>query len=191
MKLLLIALIGIGGSAAIACSGSDSVPSGGRTDGGAGTPGGTGGGNSGTGGGSSGAGGASTGGSVGTGGSSGAGECTVDTDCGGLNRYCNAQHICIECKSNSDCTGGMVCNTGPGDCTQSCTAASDCTGSYPACDTAKGLCVECTSEADCAGNGVDVHCVTETSECKPCRSSIDCRPPMPVCNDVYECVAVQ
>jgi len=189
----------IAASVIIGCSSDSTAPAGG-TEGGAGAPAAGGampdaGAGTSTGGGSS-SGGASSGC---TAGSCGAGvcdvasgqcvECVADGDCSGANHFCNADKVCIECKSNSDCGSNQVCNTGPGDCTESCTTTADCAGAYPVCDTQKKLCVECTSNADCAGSAPDSLCYAATSECKQCLTSADCSGATPVCDQGHSCVA--
>ncbi|MGZ3419423.1 MAG: hypothetical protein ACXWUG_25365 [Polyangiales bacterium] len=74
--------------------------------------------------------------------------CHADEGCGG--KKCDvANHECVTCVSNGDCTAGEVCSAG--ECVPMCSASSPCPGALTCCSAA---CVDpATNLENCGGCG--------------------------------------
>jgi MYXO-CTERM domain-containing protein len=86
---------------------------------------------------------------------------------------------CVVCEVNSDCTStaAPVCDTTANTCVQ-CLSNTDCSGSRPVCDTTSNLCVACQSSSDCGG--ATPVCNTATSTCQPCQNDYAATNPGPL-----------
>lgn len=92
------------------------------------------------------------------------------------------------CTSNSDCTGGKLCNAVTGNCV-GCFNDTNCSGSTPVCDLSTATCVEgCLSNSDCSGATPKCNISTKTCEAG-CVSNTDCPIETPICKtDDSTCV---
>jgi hypothetical protein len=105
---------------------------------------------------------------------------------------------CVECKDDSTCKGGKVCNTDTNQCVQ-CVDHTKCSGTTPLCsgnqcvscnglaateckskNTAQpacaptGACVQCTDNTGCAGNGNLLVCKPDAYTCVQCLDDGKC-----------------
>ncbi|HKO51964.1 MAG TPA: hypothetical protein VJV79_29850 [Polyangiaceae bacterium] len=94
--------------------------------------------------------------------------CGSDTDCKhGYGSYiCSTDNQCLKvaCASDEDCFG-RVCDVAQHECVD-CREDADCTGFYRACNTATAKCAECTSNAHCKLASEPV-CDVANSSCEP------------------------
>ncbi len=98
--------------------------------------------------------------------------CATNTDCTG-GTVCNtAAHTCVACLQNGDCSAGSVCTANVCVKAISCISDVQCKASKQVCDTATKACVDCNAKTDCATGQSCVanSCVTV----KTCGSSKDC-----------------
>lgn len=89
-------------------------------------------------------------------------ECTSDTDCSG-GEVCNTTtQLCVECLEDGDCSGGTpVCRVTNNTCVE-CLNDTHCSGGTPVCDVGSSTCVECNDDPDCPGAEV---CTDNTCAC--------------------------
>jgi hypothetical protein len=105
---------------------------------------------------------------------------------------------CVECKDNSTCQDGKVCNTETNQCVQ-CVDHTKCSGTTPLCSANQcvscnglaatecksknaaqpacaptGACVQCTDNTGCTGNGNLLVCKPETFTCVQCLDDSKC-----------------
>ena len=121
-------------------------------------------------------------------------ECAQDSHCGLAEPACDLDGECRECTDDSFCSGERsVCNLDENECQVPCTAAADCEGDTPFCDTdagrcvecegdqncenqetcsALGVCIECSTDAECGGE--DPFCRVAEGKCVECQSAADC-----------------
>ena len=94
------------------------------------------------------------------------GACLAGQTCNDLTNTCEGTPVEIECKRNSDCTGGLVCENSH--CVATCKNNDDCGGTL-VCRNDK--CVpECENNDDCEGD-----LVCRNKQCKPeCENKDDC-----------------
>jgi hypothetical protein len=121
--------------------------------------------------------------------------CTQDADCGAGSprRHCRVEanpndNRCVQCTQKADCDGDDVCDTGPGECTSSCSGENQCKSPKPICSGPPGgLCVGCLSNDDCSGT--TPQCNTSRKECVPCVDNLPCTNPVAsVCSPSNRCV---
>lgn len=129
--------------------------------------------------------------------------CNVSSDCGPF-EICDSSNQCAQnlggCASNTDCSGGQVCNSGVCEDTTTCTSNDDCFA-QEICLFQTGTCflppVEtCTSEQDSCSFGrfcdlISRKCSTITRGQK-CNTHTDCRAidfcsGLGVCVENFEC----
>jgi hypothetical protein len=111
--------------------------------------------------------------------------CTEDLDCiNGLQRFCSDDNVCVQCKSDGDCTAaGSHCVAGV--CQAGCTANEHC-GQLEACQEGECVHVGCSTDRQCyfltgddRSRCVDKNCQT------PCKNDAECADPFHICaNDV-------
>lgn len=107
--------------------------------------------------------------------------CTADS-CGAAGFCDETSGVCVECRDNTDCGPGQVCNAFSNQCTGGgggCTANEDCDRGF--CDTSKGACVECLDNNNCGAGQV---CDTLTQACitqQGCTNDFNCSGATPVC----------
>ncbi|MGE0791312.1 MAG: hypothetical protein AB7S26_36900 [Sandaracinaceae bacterium] len=89
----------------------------------------------------------------------------TDSGCSAGTPLCDAAMgaagMCVECLSNSDCPAMTFCNPS-GMCTPGCASDTDCTGGQ-VCDTAAMMCVACLDSM--TGGGIDNGCTMATPVC--------------------------
>src|SRR5690242_6007586 len=79
-----------------------------------------------------------------------AASCATSATCAFPTPYCSPTlHACVQCTSNRNCDGGLVCDVAHGVC-RTCNGDSDCPASKPYCDLAGGACIECVTDANCS-----------------------------------------
>lgn len=82
-------------------------------------------------------------------------ECYQAGHCAPPRPYClTGQHLCVACRDNNDCTGGLRCSAAH-ECTAvTCQSDADCSAlvNTPHCDAQSGDCVECTLNSHCGTN---------------------------------------
>ncbi len=128
--------------------------------------------------------------------------CAADADCSGATPVCALDPtdfkagLCVACKDNTKCTGGLVCNKSQSSADDTCVPCQkdgECKAptarclmsSPPASDggseggasdagSAGGKCVECTASADCATSTKGTVCDTPTNVCRGCASDTEC-----------------
>ena len=75
-------------------------------------------------------------------------QCATNADCSGGTPVCEvAAHLCVGCLNDSDCGSGKVCLSQS--CSTGCSAAHPMCGAGFVCDTNQGICVGCVSDKDC------------------------------------------
>lgn len=74
------------------------------------------------------------------------------------------------CKTNTDCTGGKVCDTQTSSCVV-CLSDTQCSGSTPKCQVSTHTCVKCLTNTDCPSGEV---CSNGTCVGAPCTTNTDC-----------------
>ncbi len=99
-------------------------------------------------------------------------SCRSNSDCpsNSIARYCNsATHICVQCISDSQCSGEEVCENGvckANACKtpESCKSDGDCpsNSTAPRCDPAAKRCVQCVTSSHCSAG--------ETCESGVCKA---------------------
>jgi hypothetical protein len=79
-----------------------------------------------------------------------AASCTTSATCAFPTPYCSpALHACVQCTSDRNCDGGLVCDIAHGVC-RTCNGDADCSSARPYCDLAAGACIECVTDANCS-----------------------------------------
>lgn len=107
--------------------------------------------------------------------------CSADS-CGAAGFCDENTGTCVQCRDNTDCPDGQVCNAFTRECTSDvagCTGDDDCDRGF--CDTARGACVDCLDDDDCGEGQV---CDTLTRSCitqQGCTSDFNCSGATPVC----------
>jgi hypothetical protein len=77
-------------------------------------------------------------------------SCTTSATCAFPTPYCSpALHACVQCTSDRNCDGGLVCDVLHGVC-RTCNGDADCPSSKPYCDLVGGACIECVTDANCS-----------------------------------------
>ncbi len=99
-------------------------------------------------------------------------SCRSNSDCpsNSIAKYCNsATHVCVQCISDSQCSGEEVCENGVCKATacktpESCKSDSDCpsNSTAPHCDSAAKRCVQCVTSSHCSAG--------ETCESGVCKA---------------------
>jgi Cys-rich repeat protein len=116
--------------------------------------------------------------------------CTADS-CGAAGFCDDNTGTCVQCRDNTDCPDGEVCNAFTRECTSAvagCTGDQDCDRGF--CDTGSGACVDCLDDGDCGEAQV---CDTLTRSCitqQGCTSDFNCSGTTPVC-ETNSAVCVQ
>lgn len=67
---------------------------------------------------------------------------------------------------------GRACNAQAGEC-DGCSASSECSAPFNACDPSSRLCVVCAGDADCVRVGAGKRCL-DKQECVECTTNTDC-----------------
>jgi hypothetical protein len=106
------------------------------------------------------------------------GECALPCDPASTIAVCPREQrchpdygLCVDCVSNSDCSGATgACDTERNACVE-CTSDASCSAPTPACDTSAQRCVVCTAERHCAAAQV---CDRESQSCVQCVVNADC-----------------
>lgn len=95
--------------------------------------------------------------------------CTFDNAC--ISFQCGnrltGSRVCVECKDNTDCPAGLVCDLASASCVQKAANGQNCWGnSNSGCLSGKcasNVCVECLLNSDCGSNQI---CDQSTLRCK-------------------------
>lgn len=105
--------------------------------------------------------------------------CVSDAGCP-AGKVCNtANGVCVQCMTNSNCTGtNGLCQNNV--CVAGCVSDANCTGTTPKCETSSSTCVGCLANADCASGTV---CKTANHTCVQCLSDLDCGLPFTCLGD--------
>lgn len=137
-------------------------------------------------------------------------SCASEDDCFGPTPHCDtAKKTCVGCALDSDCRGGLFCDTKTGTC-HDCVTDAHCSAPTPKCDSVSGQCTAtCTADGDCAstlgkgkcdptrhvcvdciGNGMSCKfCETVTFSCVGCLKDADCPSSAPFCGPSLDCTA--
>ena len=92
-------------------------------------------------------------------------SCNTSSDCGRPTVHCHpARHECVECLTDRNCAGGLVCDENAGVCAP-CGTDADCSPDLPYCSA--GACIMCRTDANC---GPGVACVDGT--CGSCGDGV-------------------
>jgi hypothetical protein len=126
------------------------------------------------------------------------GGCSVDANCteSGRGKCKQDERLCVECLNTADCIAGSGNVCASNRCVPPptrCTANTDCLGSTPYCDAARGACVECLDRSQCDfgqrceasrcvaaptcadDDGCEAgRCLVATGACVECLSAADC-----------------
>ena len=88
---------------------------------------------------------------------------------------------CPSCLADADCasTGKPACDKKQGLCVV-CADDSHCSGSTPACDTAKQRCVTCMADKHCTSSSKPA-CDVSAQRCIRCAGDQHCKAPTPAC----------
>lgn len=134
--------------------------------------------------------------------------CQNDTECAPQGVCSIADRICIDCRADTDCPGGVCTNNTCVQCTEA--KQQECEGDTQYCDPSQGKCVaclvsnqcpspsaprceggtcgDCISDTDCSSHPGTPACVL--GECKPCSSTNtdECSESLPYCGPDSSCV---
>jgi uncharacterized repeat protein (TIGR01451 family) len=96
---------------------------------------------------------------------------------------CSANDTCVACTKDSECTGGLKCDTTSNTCV-GCVGSADCGAEKPVCDTTTDTCVGCTSDGQCAAKDANTPVCLDNGTCVACDGDTvgACKGDKPLCD---------